>query len=713
MLPTAVDAWNERLRDTLRAYDEPLLRQVASKLCKPRNQWPVEELIGRCLDTIVNPAVLDRRLKDLEPAGQLVLALIGHSRQPRWQVGNLMEMLVALGQADGLLPIQNLFEAGLLYPEYSSNGKTRLRRFDQWLTHGSAAPLWVYAHPQVTARALSAGVDLPECPAVTLEGAGKGRTASGGTSVHEADGLEWPLRLAVLWQQVAPAPLRRTQQRDFFKRDLDRLRGDPLLTAPPADNLSDVPDPGLLAVSLAVAEGLLTDEDGVLRANTFPDVWQQGLPATIASLWSMLPHVDSWNAEHGWQPPGQAGNPYPAAYLLGMLLLAKLPQGSWARPDTVAGWVIEHHPYWKDSAESAIAGVIRFLLGLAFQLRLVQAAKDADGGWVIRLSPLGRWVLGLGELPPAPPPFPQTWLVQPNLEILVYRQGLAPDLIAQLSRFAAWKNLGAACTMQLEADAVYRALEGGETFASIVQTLERHGMKALPAPVLEALKTWSNKRERISIYPSAALFEFTDAVAMQDALARGLPAVRLTDRLAVVADESAIDYRHFRLTATRDYCLPLEKCVAVESDGVTLTIDQARSDLLLETELQRFAELVPRDDGGRLQYRITPATLAAGRQQGLSLSELESWFMQRAGQPLSPAARLLFTADEAQPAQFRRPVVLHVASAELADGLEQWPGTRELVQERLGPTALVVLEEHMAALGERLRSLGMKLETGP
>lgn len=138
----------------MRGYDEPLLRQVAGKLCKPRNQWPVEELIDRCLDTVINPAVLDRRLQDLEPAGRMVLALIGHSRQPRWQVGNLIEMLVALGEPDGLKPIQDLFDAGLLYPEFSSNGRIRLRRFDQWLTQTNV-PLWVYAHPQVTARALT------------------------------------------------------------------------------------------------------------------------------------------------------------------------------------------------------------------------------------------------------------------------------------------------------------------------------------------------------------------------------------------------------------------------------------------------------------------------------------------------------------------------------------------------------------------------------
>jgi hypothetical protein len=328
--------------------------------------------------------------------------------------------------------------------------------------------------------------------------------------------------------------------------------------------------------------------------------------------------------------------------------------------------------------------------------------------------------VGAGPAPAAPPAFPQTLLVQPNLEILAYRQGLTPALIAALSRFAAWKSLGAACTLQLQPETVYRALESGETFESILQTLQRHGMKATPTPVLDSLKTWANKRERIGVYSAAVLLEFGSPEHLTHALARGLPAVRLSDRLAVVARESDVNYQLFRLTGTRDYSLPPEKCVDVEPDGVTLTIDLARSDLLLETEVQRFAEPAPGSSSvnarasqdlanGRRQYRLTPASLAAGRESGLSLANLEGWFVQRTGQVLTPAARLLLTGCEFPPLELRRLCVLNVATRELADGLVQWPGTRALIVERLGPTALVVSEENVEVLRERLQSLGVKI----
>src|SRR5262249_43397052 len=108
--------WSELLQRTLQRYDEPLLRRVAGRLVKPRNQWPAEELIERLVATAANAPVIDRRLEELEPAGRQLLAAIGHSRQPLWDLGNLVELAIALGQSDGLKPIVALFEAGLLYP---------------------------------------------------------------------------------------------------------------------------------------------------------------------------------------------------------------------------------------------------------------------------------------------------------------------------------------------------------------------------------------------------------------------------------------------------------------------------------------------------------------------------------------------------------------------------------------------------------------------
>jgi hypothetical protein len=55
--------------------------------------------------------------------------------------------------------------------------------------------------------------------------------------------------------------------------------------------------------------------------------------------------------------------------------------------------------------------------------------------------------------------------------------------------------------------------------------------------------------------------------------------------------------------------------------------------------------------------------------------------------------------------------VLQVASSQIADGMMQWPQTRELIQARLGPTALVVEEKNIATLKRRLQDLGLSFKT--
>lgn len=713
--------WSEKLTQTLQRYDESLLRQVAAQLVRPRGQWPAQELIHRCLTITENAAVIDRRLVDLSTASRQILALIGRSRQPRWHVGHLVELLICLGQADGLAPVMSLLEGGLLFPDLATVGERfKLRTFSTWLAQGDATALYVFAHPAVTARALGGDLGLPDLsqpwgdlPALT---------PAGSPAWREADGLEWLLRMAVLWQQVRAGPLRRTQQGGLFKRDLERLRGQPLLSSEPAGAILSLRDPALLALELARVEGLVCVNDHI-QVGKFPAAWEEGLPAALASLWAGLPQVCAWNPIEGWQAAAPTGA-YPTLYLLALLLVARGNPEQVVPVNAVAEWIANRHPCWKRTdgaaASVAVTAVTHFLLGLSQQLGLLRAARDPAGEWHVQMTGLGHWVLASADRP-ACPNYPQTLLVQPNLEILVYRQGLTPGLLQQLSRFATWKTLGSACTAQLEPETVYAGLQGGATFESILQTLERHGMKPTPPPVIESLRTWANKHERITIYPSATLFEFLTPEDLNEALARGLPAQRLTDRLAVAASEKDIDFSHFRLTGTRDYHQPAERCVIVETDGVTLSIDLARSDLLLEPELRRLAELVsgsPGADasglGGRRQYRLTPASLASARHQGMSLAALEAWFLQRTGQPLSPAARLLFTGSSLAPLTGRSLLVIQVPDVETADGLLQWSGTRGLLVERLGPTALVVARDHLGLLRERLGQIGMsvRLEEG-
>jgi len=709
--------WENRARQSLECYDEALLREVAGNLVKPRSHWPPQELIDRSLATWTNVAVIDRRLQLLHEHARTLLACIGCSGQLRWRIGNLIEVIVALGCPDGFQTVIGLLRDGLLLPEVGGAANLghlpRLRDFEQWVALRGDKPTFVFTPPLVANRAVSLN------KAFLIPGWQRedGLWQSATTPQREADGLEWPLRVAILWQRAAKTALRRTQQGDYFKRDLEQLRNDPLFTATPSDNIADTPDAGLLSAVLAQTLGLLHEKDSELTVVPFPQTWQEGLPALVRQLWQALLHTHGWNPARGWQVGDTPGDPYPSAYLLAIVLLTALGEDEWTSPEAIEHWIAKRHPFWKDATAqerkktSLDIGIATFLLGLAYQLRLVQACADQGGTWLVRLSPLGRWVFGLRAEAPQVPAFAQTLVVQPNLQIFAYRQGLTPELIMRLTRVAAWEALGAACTLQLQPETVYRALESGETFESIVQLFERHGTRTVPAPVLNSLRTWSSKRERITVYPAAALFEFASEEDLQDALDRGFPAARIGDRLAVVAGEKDIDYRHFRLLATRDYALPAGKCIEVEADGVTLRVDLARADLLLATELERFAERTPpTDSNGQSSYRLTRRSLANARKNGLHMSALEEWFELRCGLRLTPAARLLAMGADAGVLRLEKLLVLSVPDPAIIDGLLQLPHTRNLIQERLGPKTVSVQADNVQRLDEALRDLDIKFE---
>ena len=253
------DAWTSRVQIAFERYAEPLLREVAARLVKPRLTLAPDELIEKCLATLGNSPVVDRRLQELPAASRAALTLIGLSRRASWKVGHLLAALATLGHSEGLPPLITLLEQGLLLPDFPASFAGEVGDFSQWLTDSGLLHAKLFAPPGVAERARGEPLDLPELAPLELAATGR-----------FADGLDWPLRLALVWQQVAAAPVRLTQAHTLFKRDLLRLQTDELLSEPTPDQPLPIPDSGVLALFWAEAAGLLTVEGGELRATTIP-----------------------------------------------------------------------------------------------------------------------------------------------------------------------------------------------------------------------------------------------------------------------------------------------------------------------------------------------------------------------------------------------------------------------------------------------------------
>lgn len=699
MVNTPAADWSARCRTALAGYAEPLLRSVAARLVRPRGQPRTADLLDKAVATLGNPPVVDRRIRDLSTAARRLLAVIGMSRQPRWKVAHLLTTLAALGHADGFAPVEEALGAGLLFPVLSTDSPP-VEDFPTWLGRTGFPRAEVFAHPAVVSRARGEPLGLPDPTASDHPEMPRG-------PVRAADGWDWPLRLAVVWQQVRDNPVRVTQANTLFKKDLARLQTDEVLSLAPADLSSRLAEPGVLALLWAQHAELLTEHAGELTAGSFPAAWNAPLPSLLGELLAAFWRVEDWDPLTGYAPRDPGSSATPTAALLALLLLANA--GGWVAPSSVADWLWSHHPTWAATlplAEAPDRGrdwVTAFLFGVAYPLQLVEVA---DG--TVRLAPLGRHLLTAGPPPADPPPFPQTLLVQPNTEILAYRQGFSPALLAGLSQFARWKWLGPACTLELTPEHTYRGLESGLTLPALLQTLNRHSARPVPPAVTDLLRRWASKRERITVFSSAVLVEFATPAELDAALARGIVAVRLTDRIGTTADGSEPALTQLRLIANRDYQAKPQRCVTVEDDGVTLTVDVAAADLLLDAELARLATPLPAEPTAPRRFRLDPRLL---RQLGPSvpLTDLETWFIERTGRPLPPAARLLLLGPQAAPLTTARLRVVRFPTPELADGAFQWPDTRLLLRERLGPTTAAIDEETLPALRAVLAGIGVNL----
>lgn len=680
----------ERAAATFARYEEDLLRQVAGRLIRPRQRWPADELIERMGAALEDPVGIDRALKSLGPVARQVLRLIGLSRQMRWPLQGLADLLLLLGHVGGLGPVQELLDTGLLLPVLAP-GAT-VRSLDVWLGQAGAAPIEVVGIPLAAERCRGEPLGLPS---LTPEKGNK-------LTVQESDGLEWLLRLAALWQLVRATPLRQTQAGGLFKRDLDRLRAHPLLAPAPPDTPIEPSDPALFVFELGRAVGIIKEDAEDLSAGDISASWNNGLGVAITDLWSALFALPSYDPLLGYGPDG--GRWVRSTGLAIVAILEASAAGAWLTLESIAAAVAERHPEWRRDAQRAIQWCGAFLHGLLGPMKLIELARS-DKQCRVRLSGLARSIIN-HETTTDPAGGPAL-LVQPNLEIVLYRQGLTTALLGQLTRFAEWKTIGLACTLSLTAESVYRGLESGLSAADVQRALERHSTRPLPPSVVETLRSWATKRERVQVYPSAVLLEFRTPAELELATQQGLVDQAVTDRIGLVASESAIDYKRFRLVGTRDYLAADEPCVQVGDDGLTLTVNDGRADLLLGTEIRSLAPAGEATENDRTVYRLTSESLSRARSNGIDPRWLDDWFRRRTGSPMPPTARLLFLGADAGSAALGRSVLLRLSSAEVADGLERWPAIRTLGVERLGPATFLVPDSVVESLRRLLAGLGL------
>jgi hypothetical protein len=702
--------------------------------------------VDEIVDFLDNPSAVEALLSRLDIGARLALCLFALTENTSHSLAGLSHTLGMLG-AEPTAAIVKLLELGLLVIEPNPD-LGLVDDFQSVFLRANPGRIRLLVHPAVANGIRTARPEV--APPKVAGPVGQFR---------ESDGLEPILRLGALWQRVGSEPLRQTIQGTLYKRDRDRIADDPVLLAPIADALKPITRSPELWLELACRVGLVEpDSSGERILAAPPDFWTDNavhLPQMVATRWLGL---QTWQ-ELELMPSGGNATLLSLPYLRFALLLSlsTLDDAEWAATDDLAAQLSSLWPAWDrltfaeepdanlttqrrgpappsrarnrtraDSPPRGVSVLESVLLGAAYPLGLVRAGTELGSGrTVVQLTPLARYVLALGPTPPPRATFEQFLFVQPNFEVIAYRQGLTPQLVGRLSRFAWWSQIGAALELKLTRESIVHGLDGGLTPEAILQTLTLHSQRALPAGVTDAVTNWASRRERVTYYAAATLIEFGSTSERDLALANwpvtDLAApIAVAERFLLVEDEKTVPFDRLRLISSRDYRRPPEICVLIEPDGVTMTLDPSRSDLLVEAELARFAEVVasPQPESAQIaptvlrRFAVTSASLRRATHRGMSHAQLVEWYTRRTGGEIPPAVRLLLAARTSRVPLLKavRTLILNLPTPELLDGLLQHPATSRWLGDRLGPTAVAIADDRLAPLQDALRDLGIDLK---
>jgi hypothetical protein len=138
-----------------------------------------------------------------------------------------------------------------------------------------------------------------------------------------------------------------------------------------------------------------------------------------------------------------------------------------------------------------------------------------------------------------------------------------------------------------------------------------------------------------------------------------------------------------------------------------LTIDLPADARYQRFQLGRVADLVA--PGERYTYRLSGESLRRGQRQGISVQRVLDFLADAAGRPLPHSLQSAITAwaERGFQASVEQVVVLRLADKALMDRVTSAPSTRDLISERIGPTAALVRKRDSSKLVAALAGMGI------
>jgi hypothetical protein len=349
--------------------------------------------------------------------------------------------------------------------------------------------------------------------------------------------------------------------------------------------------------------------------------------------------------------------------------------------------------------------VVRSLSSWLYYLGVVELGMEDGMPTSVRLTDLGRALLHPESAATArsSAPSPQTaWIVQPNLDIVVYLERVTPVQLAFLERHAERINAQQhTAHYRLTRESVYQGLEAGTELHELLAGLHDGAAAPVPSNVVTELRAWGERRERMTLRRRASLLEFPDKQARQAALQSGLEGVPVADRFVLL--NGTIDPSD--VAQTVDYAGALERCLAVAEDG-TLDFRQPPHDLLIEVQLARWAERTP--DG---KWQLTASSVGAATKAGGRVGDLLTLLHERLTHPIPLLLTVAVRAwsGEILPVELAPVTVLRCRQAEVFAAIVHSDRFRPWLRGQLAPDVLVVATERLAEVQDALAWAGFSV----
>ncbi|MBM3223069.1 MAG: hypothetical protein FJZ47_04605, partial [Candidatus Tectomicrobia bacterium] len=430
-----------------------------------------------------------------------------------------------------------------------------------------------------------------------------------------------------------------------------------------------------------------------------------GLRAALLLALGALPEVDAWYnvTELSGAMFDRLGEYFPLGYLPQVYPVYRTSAAQEVQRQQE--WRQQLQKNWERSEQPWISSA---LTGPLVHLGLVELAASPSskrpGGILFRLTALGRAVLydtlrghRISRETTAPGPAQadgQCWIVQPNFDVVVYLDRAAATQLAFMERIAERKPAsGATALYHLTRDTVYAALESGMTIAVLQDTLGQASAYPVPANVRQMLNEWAARRERLTVYRTAAVVEYPDQASRDAALTSGTCVGQaIGERFVVLAAQP----RALRAVPARsvDYLAPPVRCLQVAEDG-TVQIHAGHADLLIRGEVAAWAD--PGADDRH--WHLTRASVERAVKAGWSAEGIIDSLTQRALRPAAPA--LLLVAIRAWAGERTLPrhvavaadVLLQIADTNVAQAIASSTMLRPYLRGRLGPQTFLVHRE--------------------